>query len=73
MLGMVAHGLGSCPQTALSFQANYIRETLGIDASNKLLFGLSFGYPDPEAPVNDCVTDRAALDSVVTYHSEVNA
>ena len=73
MLGMVAHGLGSCPQTALSFQANYIRETLGIDASNKLLFGLSFGYPDPEAPVNSCVTDRAPLESVVTFHSEVSA
>jgi len=73
MLGMVAHGLGSCPQTALSFQANYIRETLGIDASNKLLFGLSFGYPLPDAPVNECVTDRADLASVVTYHSEVSA
>ena len=73
MLGMVAHGLGSCPQTALSFQANYIRETLGIDAGNKLLFGLSFGYPDPDAPVNSCVTERAPLESVVTYHSAVSA
>ena len=45
MLGMVAHGLGSCPQTALSFEADLIRETLGIDASNKLLFGISFGVP----------------------------
>ena len=73
MLGMVAHGLGSCPQAALSFQANFVRETLGIDACNKLLFGLSFGYPDPDAPVNSCVTDRAPLESVVTFHSEVSA
>ena len=73
MLGMVAHGLGSCPQTALSFQANYIRETLGIDASNKLLFGLSFGYPVSDAPVNACVTDRAELASVVTFHNEVRS
>jgi nitroreductase len=68
MLAMTAHGLGSCPQTALSFQANFIRETLGVDASNKLLFGISFGYPDPDAPVNTCATDRAALADTVIFH-----
>ena len=69
MLAMTAHGLGSCPQTALSLQADFIREKLGIDASNKLVFGLSFGYPDPDAPVNTCATDRAALSDAVTFHS----
>jgi hypothetical protein len=69
MLAMTAHGLGSCPQTALSFQANFIRETLGIDASNKLLFGISFGYPDPDAPANRCITDRAPLADTVTFHA----
>jgi len=69
MLAMTAHGLGSCPQTALSFQANFIREQLGIDAGNKLVFGLSFGYPDQDDPVNTCATDRAALSDTVTFHS----
>ena len=69
MLAMTAHGLGSCPQTALSFEADLIRETLGIPASNKLLFGISFGYPDPDAPVNRCLTDRAALPDAVIFHS----
>jgi nitroreductase len=69
MLAMTAHGLGSCPQTALSFQVDFVRETLGIDAGNKLLFGISFGYPDPDAPANTCTTDRAALADVVTFHS----
>lgn len=68
MLAMTAHGLGSCPQTALSFQANFIREQLGVDAGNKLLFGISFGHPDPEAPANTCMTDRAALADTVTFH-----
>lgn len=68
MLGMTAHGLGSCPQTALSFEADLIRETLGIEASNKLLFGISFGYPDPEAAVNGCATDRAELADCVHFH-----
>jgi nitroreductase len=69
MLAMTAHGLGSCPQTALGFQADYVREQLGIESSNKLLFGISFGYPDMNAPVNACVTDRAALADTVTFHS----
>jgi nitroreductase len=68
MLAMTAHGLGSCPQTALSFQANFIRDTLGIDSSNKLMFGISFGYPDPDAPANTCTTDRAVLADAVTFH-----
>ena len=68
MLSMTAHGLGSCPQTALSFQADFIRQTLNVDAANKLLFGLSFGYPDADAPANTCQTDRAALSDTVTFH-----
>jgi nitroreductase len=69
MLTFTAHGLGSCPQTALSFQADYVREELGIDANNKLVFGLSFGHPDPDAPANTCATDRAAVSDAVFFHS----
>ncbi len=69
MLTLTAHGLGSCPQTALSFQAGFVREQLGLDASNKLLFGLSFGYPNWDAPANTCWTDRATGTDAVTFHS----
>ncbi len=68
MLTMTAHGLGSCPQTALSFQADFIRESLGVDSSNKLVFGISFGYPDTEAPANTCQTDRAGVADAVVFH-----
>ena len=69
MLSMTAHDMGSCPQTALSFQADYVRELLGIDASNKLVFGISFGYPVADAPVNTCLTHRGPLDETVAFHS----
>lgn len=68
MLSMTAHGLGSCPQTALSFAADTVRKALSVTAENKLLFGISFGYPDPEHPANACVTDRAELEQLVTFH-----
>ncbi|PLW82804.1 nitroreductase [Kineobactrum sediminis] len=68
MLSMSAHGLGSCPQTALSFQVDLLREELGVQPEHKLLFGISFGHPDPDAPANQCVTKRAALDDFVIFH-----
>ncbi|MGJ8686593.1 MAG: nitroreductase [Spongiibacteraceae bacterium] len=69
MLSMSAHGLASCPQTALSFCADLVRESLGVAENNKLLFGLSFGYEDSSEPINHCITDRAALSDVVSFHN----
>ncbi|WP_372780757.1 nitroreductase [Litorivivens sp.] len=67
MLSLSAHGLASCPQTALSFFADQIREELGVDSSNKLLFGISFGYEDQNHPANNCVTGRADLAAAVNF------
>jgi nitroreductase len=68
MLAMTAHGLASCPQTALSFNADGVREILGVDSSEKLLFGISFGYPQVDADVNNALTDRSNLDQSTTFH-----
>ena len=70
MLSLSAHGLASCPQTALSFFADQIREELGVDGQNKLLFGISFGYEDKSHPANTCRTGRAALNSAVQFVNE---
>jgi nitroreductase len=69
MLSLTAHGMGSCPQTSLSFQADLVRERLDIPSNQKLLFGISFGYPERDAPINACATDRAALGDLVTFHN----
>ncbi len=69
LLSMAAHGLGSCPQTALGFLSDPVREVLNVPQSQRLLFGISFGYADPEADVNRCRTERAALEQVVTFHT----
>lgn len=67
MLGLTAHGLGSCPQTALAFLANVIRPALSLGDHEQLMFGMSFGYPNDTA-VNEVTTERASLADVVTYH-----
>jgi nitroreductase len=68
MLSLTAHGLASCPQTALSFNCDIVREELGIEASNKLLFGISFGYEDTTNLVNNSRTERAALADCVRFY-----
>ena len=67
MLGLTAHGLGSCPQTALAFLANVIRPVLSLGDHEQLMFGMSFGYPTDTA-VNEVTTERASLGDVVTFH-----
>ena len=67
MLGLTAHGLGSCPQTALAFLANVIRPALSLGDQEQLMFGMSFGYPTDTA-VNEVTTERASLGDVVTFH-----
>ncbi|WP_101760462.1 nitroreductase [Oceanicoccus sp. KOV_DT_Chl] len=67
MLSMTAHGLASCPQTALSFNADAIREIAGVAPENKLLFGISFGYEDIGHAANKCRVGRADLDTVVHF------
>ena len=67
MLGLTAHGLGSCPQTALAFLANVIRPALSLGDQEQLMFGMSFGYPNNTA-VNEVTTERASLGDVVTFH-----
>lgn len=61
MLTMQAHGLASCPQTILGYNADVVREQLGIDSSQKLLFGISFGYADMSRPENQIQPSRATL------------
>ena len=69
MLALAAHGLGSCPQTALSFLCDQVRAECGVDASHRLLFGISFGYEDTANAANDCRLGRAALADNVRFVS----
>ena len=69
MLSMRAHGVASCPQTILGYDADSVRHELDIDSTMKLLFGISFGYENPELPENQIVPRRAALPDQVQFHS----
>ena len=69
MLTLTAFGLASCPQTSLGFHAQTVKDVLGIDNSQKLLFGISFGYEDTSADINNARVGRASLEELTFFHS----
>ncbi|SEB60638.1 Nitroreductase [Pseudomonas marginalis] len=68
LLSLASRGLGGIPQTSLGFFASTIREVLGIPEELKMLFGISFGHPDDNAPGNRMKMDRVRIDDSVTFH-----
>jgi nitroreductase len=68
MLAMSARGISSCAQGALSLYPDLVRERLGLGADLKLMFGISFGYEDPNVPANAARVGRAPLEDAVQFH-----
>lgn len=70
LLGLVARGLGGCPQYSVTAYSNVIREHLGFGADRLIVCGLAVGYPDPEAPVNTFAPERAPLADYVQWFDD---
>jgi nitroreductase len=69
LLSLAARGLSGVPQTMLGYFAEPARRLLDVDEDHKLLFGISFGYPDTYDPAAQYVIGRDhPLDSNVTFH-----
>jgi len=68
MLALTARGIASCAQGALSLYPEVVRESLGVAADRKLLFGISFGYEDAAVAANSARVERATLEDAVAFH-----
>ena len=69
MLLLVERGLASCPQAILALYPDPVFEIADIPEGNALVCGISFGYEDPEAVINQTYMDRAPLHETVTFRS----
>lgn len=67
MLAMHAHGIACCPQGTLRNYPDFVREVFGLEPEIKILFGISFGFADPDMPVNRARTERAPLSETVQF------
>jgi nitroreductase len=61
MLGLVARGLGSCPQASVTGYSDALREHLGLGPDRLIVCGMSVGYPDESVAVNRFAPERAPL------------
>jgi nitroreductase len=68
LLSLAARGLAGIPQTVLGVYADTVRAFLGVPDELKLAFRISFGTPDPAAPVNAVGRKRVPLQQSVVLH-----
>lgn len=60
-------GIGTCPMASLRSHPVVVRRELGIPDSIRILCGITFGYEDPDAPVNRTRQPRESIDTNVRF------
>ena len=66
MLLAVEEGLATCAQEAWSRFPQTLRRHLGLADEEMIFAGMALGFADPEHPINQWRSSRAAFDEVVT-------
>ncbi|MCZ2441344.1 MAG: nitroreductase family protein [Burkholderiales bacterium] len=64
---LAERGIASCFQGALGMYPGPARRLLALPEEVGILFGMSIGYADPEAPANRTCTERVGLDAAVCF------
>ena len=62
-----ALGVASIAQAAIASYAPLVHRYFDIPETRNVICAISFGYADPEAPVNLFRTERAAIDDIITW------
>ena len=61
-------GLGTCPIGLISGFADEIKDRLNIAEEKDVVMGIGVGYPDPDSPVNQAISDRAPIHEVARFY-----
>ncbi len=69
MLLFTERGISSCPQGALGSYPGPVREIAAIPEGNAILCGLSFGYADTDAKINEVRMDREPVEVISSFTS----
>tara|TARA_R110001592_G_scaffold1774_2_gene10473 strand:+ start:719 stop:1381 length:663 start_codon:yes stop_codon:yes gene_type:complete len=64
---LTEHGISSCMQGALGQFPDPVKKALHLPEQRGILFGMSFGYADENAPVNNTRTDREDITNAVSF------
>lgn len=69
LLSLASRRLGGLPQTVIGLYADAVRDALDIPLEMKLLFAISFGFPDDQAAGNKRQVGRDPFSTNVTFHT----
>ncbi len=61
-------GLGTCPQAALSAFPDVVRAELGLAPEDRVVCGLSLGYPREDSDLNRFHTPRLDATEILAYY-----
>ncbi|MDO6508098.1 nitroreductase [Colwellia sp. 4_MG-2023] len=61
------HGISCCMQGALGQFPDPVKKVLQLPEQRGILFGMSFGYADESAAVNNTRTERESLNNAVSF------
>ncbi|MCI2285762.1 nitroreductase family protein [Colwellia sp. MSW7] len=64
---MNEHGISSCMQGALGQFPDPVKRSLNLPDNRGILFGMSFGYADEKAPINNTRTNREHMTNAVSF------
>jgi len=67
MLLVAERDIGCIPQGALAAFPDPVREICAIPEENGIVVGLSFGYPDDTASINQLQQSRRDLDDLAVF------
>ena len=68
MIAAQARGLATCPQVSFVRYQSVIATQLDLPATESVVCGMSLGYPDREAALNNMAMPRDPLESFVKWH-----
>jgi len=68
MIAAHARGLATCPQVSFVRYQSVIAAQLDLPADESVVCGMSLGYPDREAALNNMEMPRDPLESFVKWH-----
>ena len=69
MIAAQVRGLATCPQVSFVRYPPVIAAQLGLAANESVVCGMSLGYPDRQAALNNMQMPRESLDRFVKWHN----
>lgn len=70
ILAAQALGVATIPQGAFTLHSDVVRAHFGLSDDRRVVYGISFGYPDRTHKVNSFRTNRASIADAARFHDE---